>query len=39
MLTTSIVRREGRFPPRLKDLRRILRKLTTLMRELELAGV
>ena len=39
MLAMSIVRREGRFPPRLKDLRRILRKLTTLMRELELAGV
>ena len=39
MLTTSIVRREGRFPPRLKDLRATLRKLTNLMRELELAGV
>jgi len=39
MLTTSIVRREGRFPPRLKDLRATLRKLTNLMQELELAGV
>jgi len=39
MLATSIVRREGRFPPKLKDLRRILRKLITSMRELELAGV
>ena len=35
MLATSIVRREGRFPPRLKDLRATLRKLTNLMRELE----
>ena len=38
-VATSIVSREGRFPPRLKDLRRILRKLTTLMLELEPAGV
>jgi len=35
MLATSIVSREGRFPPRLRDLRATLRKLTTLMRELE----
>jgi len=39
MLATSIVRREGRFPPRLKDLRATLRKLTNLMRELEPAGI
>ena len=35
MLATSIVGREGRFPPRLRDLRATLRKLTNLMRELE----
>ena len=35
MLATSIVSREGRFPPRLRDLRATLRKLTNLMRELE----
>ena len=39
MLATSIVSREGRFPPRLKNLRATLRKLTALMRELEPAGV
>jgi len=38
MLATSIVRREGRFPPRFKDLRATFRKLTNLMRELEPAG-
>jgi len=39
MVAMSIVRREGRFPPRLKDLRATLKKLTNLMRELEPAGV
>ena len=38
MLATSIIRREGRFPPRLRDLRATLRKLTNLMRELEPTG-
>ena len=39
MLATLIVRREGRFPPKLKDLRATLRKLTALIRELEPARI
>jgi len=39
MLATSIVHREGRFPPKLKNLRATLRMLTNLMQELEPTGV
>jgi len=39
MVAVSMVSREGRWPPRLGDLRATLRKLTTLMRELEPAEV
>ena len=39
MLTMSIVRKEGKFPPKLKDLRATLRNLITSMQEIEPAGV
>ncbi len=39
MLATIIVRRGGRFPPKLKDQRQILRTTIKLMRELGPAGV
>ena len=39
MVTMSMVGREGRWPPRLRDLRVTLRKLITSMHELEPTGV
>jgi len=39
MMVMSLVSREGRWPPRFRDLRAVLRRLIKTLKELEPAGV